>query len=316
MTAPAGRGATVIADEVVRKIARQAATEALPTGAPSVSAGSAAIHGRTAQVSLRVALPYPAPLAEDAHRLQRHVASRTAQLTGLDITSSRLVVTRLTAGGTPPAAAPAEAPITVPPVRTPRRRWSPRSVPATLLILAIWAACAAVTAELVRVRLLDLAPAVRRIRAVDWIADHHAGDFAVGVGALAAVAVGAWLLVSAVTPGRRRELTVVPLGPRLTATIDRSTVAALVRDAVGEVEDISVVSVRAGRRRLTVRARSASGDTGEARRQAVAATERILSACRLRRTLRHRVSVTPDPAWRPPRPATALAPDAPKGPAR
>lgn len=112
MTGPAQRGTTVIADKAVRRIAERAAEEVLPVPASGTGRASVAVHGRRAAVALRVALPYPAALSDTARRVQRHVAARTGELTGLDIRAARLTVTRLALSSTrtPPVAQAEEMP--------------------------------------------------------------------------------------------------------------------------------------------------------------------------------------------------------------
>ncbi len=83
MTDAAVRGTTTVSEKAVRKIAERAAAEALPGFARPSARGSASVRGRRAVVSLGVTLPYPAPLASTAERVERHVTDRTGRLTGL-----------------------------------------------------------------------------------------------------------------------------------------------------------------------------------------------------------------------------------------
>ncbi|MFJ7206634.1 DUF6286 domain-containing Asp23/Gls24 family envelope stress response protein [Streptomyces sp. NPDC098789] len=311
MTAPAARGTTTIADKAVRKIAERAAREALPAPPAVTPQGAATVHRRGATVALRLSLPYPAPLAHTARRVQQHVAERTRHMTGLDVAPPRLAVTRLSTPTDAPAPIAPRVPATAPKgARTGRRWWSPRRAPLTAVLLLGAAACAAVTVDVVRVRATHH-PAAWRADAVEWLVTRHgAGDAKVTVGALTAVALGAWLLALALTPGRRRLLTLAPPGPRVALAMDRSTLAALVTDAVSALDGIDSVRVRSGRRRLTVRARLAFGDRGDALQRVTAATERTVARCGLRRPPRRRVAVVPEPTWeRPPAPATVDAPD-------
>ncbi|MFJ9342280.1 DUF6286 domain-containing Asp23/Gls24 family envelope stress response protein [Streptomyces sp. NPDC101733] len=316
MTELAGRGSTTVADKVVRKIAEQAAAEALSAGRTAAS-GSATVQGRRAEVTLRVALPYPAPLAKGARHVQEHVMDRTRHLTGLEVVRPRLAVTRLTVQG--PAVGPAHAvtsaglPTGGPSApRTPRRWWSPRRFPMAVLILLVGSLCGAVTADVIRVHALGVPAGAWRMGAVEWLAGQQPGDPAVTGIALVASAAGLWVLALALTPGRRGRLGVTSPAAHQTVAVDRSTVASLVRDAVGDVEGIEAVRVRVGRRRLSVRARLAFGDRDDARQEATAVTERILANCLLRRTPRQRVTVTPQPTWQPPG-AADHTPDEEKG---
>ncbi|MBN0043470.1 hypothetical protein JS756_05005 [Streptomyces actuosus] len=112
MTAAAQRGTTTVAERAVRRIAERAATEALPMpprAAAPAPRGAVSVRGRRAEVSLGVALPGPAPLAETVRGVQERVACRTRGSTGLDVAHTRVEVTALTPpaspGGTPRAAA-------------------------------------------------------------------------------------------------------------------------------------------------------------------------------------------------------------------
>ncbi|MFG2623092.1 DUF6286 domain-containing protein [Streptomyces sp. NPDC048507] len=329
MTERAERGSTTVADKVVRKIAEQAAVEALRAGGSARAggtaraggsarpSGTATVQGRRAEVALRVALPYPTPLAQGARRVQEHVRDRTRRLTGLEVARPRLAVTRLTARD--PAAGPAAPsaaaglPADSPAGRTPRRWWSPRRVPMALLVLLAGSACAAVTADVIRVHALGVPAAAWRTDTVEWLAGHRPGDLAVTGAALGAAAAGLWLLVLALTPGRRGRLSVTARAPRQSVAVDRSAVASLVRDAAGDVEGIETVRVRAGRRRLSVRARLAFGDREDAAEQVTAAAQGVLSSCLLRRAPRLRVTVSPQPTWQPPG-AAGHTPAEEKGP--
>ncbi|MGW5399629.1 DUF6286 domain-containing Asp23/Gls24 family envelope stress response protein [Streptomyces sp. NPDC003952] len=304
MTVAAARGSTTIADKAVRKIAERAAGEALPAPLAGTAKGSATVRGRRASVNLDVALPYPAPLSATLRGVQQHVADRTRQLTGLEIASPRVTVTRL-AG--PSVCVTESLPVTqtagrrVPGgARSARRWWSARRAPMAVLLLVATAVCAAVTADVVRVHTTHHVAAAWRLHVVDWLAGHEAGDLPVTVAALAVAAAGVWLLAMAFTPGRRGQLTLAGEQPHESAAVDRSTVAALVRDAVSAVDGVETVRVRAGRRRLTVRAGLAFGDRETALRRATDATDRVLNDCLLRRTPRRKVTVLPEPTWQAP----------------
>ncbi|MET7289354.1 DUF6286 domain-containing Asp23/Gls24 family envelope stress response protein [Streptomyces sp. NPDC005573] len=335
MTGPAGRGTLVVADRAVRRIAERAAGEALP-GASAV--GSVELHGRRAAVDLRVTLPYDTPLAESAERVRQHVAERTGRLTGLDVPAPRLTVTRLritsgrTAAASPPAHGDSPAPSPVPPPagadpagadpaaspdrdrparRSPRRLWSGRSTPMAVLALLAAAASAAVTADVLRVHLTGRPAAVWRAHTVNWLSAHGPQDTAVVVGGACMAALGVWLCVLAATPGCRRWLTLLADGGAPGAVVDRSTVAALVRDAVAATPGVTAVRVRAGRRRVLVRARLGFGDRDRAHASATAAACRAVDGCLLRRAPRVsvRTTATPGPGPRPslPGPDTAQA---------
>ncbi|MFJ2396296.1 hypothetical protein ACIOTI_26540 [Streptomyces sp. NPDC087843] len=106
---PAERGATVIPDRVVARIAARAAGTALrritgprqpPTdlGAPGARATT---HDGTARLALSVDLPYPTDITATCRQLQREVTEKVAQLTGLNISEVMLTVRRLVVAGQP-----------------------------------------------------------------------------------------------------------------------------------------------------------------------------------------------------------------------
>lgn len=96
------RGATVIPDRVVAKIAARAGREALAAQphrrarpAPPTPDASAYVHGGFARIRLAVELPYPIDLAAAARELQRQVTRRVGRLTGLEVTEVALAIRRL-----------------------------------------------------------------------------------------------------------------------------------------------------------------------------------------------------------------------------
>lgn len=100
--APSLRGATVIPERVVARIAARAGREALfaqphaPARlAPPTPDASAHVHGGSARLRLAVELPYPIDLAAAARELQRQVTQRVGRLTGLEVTEVALVIRRL-----------------------------------------------------------------------------------------------------------------------------------------------------------------------------------------------------------------------------
>ncbi|MGW1875429.1 Asp23/Gls24 family envelope stress response protein [Streptomyces sp. NPDC001975] len=105
---PAERGATVIPDRVVARIAVQAARTAqsrraaIPPDRDGPAAPTASAVTRTGSVRLHLTmdLPYPADLPQVCERIRQDVAERVAQLTGLTVGEITLTVQRLvTAGG-------------------------------------------------------------------------------------------------------------------------------------------------------------------------------------------------------------------------
>ncbi|MFD8735966.1 Asp23/Gls24 family envelope stress response protein [Streptomyces sp. NPDC059618] len=90
---PAERGATVIPDRVVARIAARAARTAqsrraaLPPDRGRTAAPSADAAVRTGSVRLHLAmdLPYPTDIPHVCERIRRDVAERVTRLTGLEV---------------------------------------------------------------------------------------------------------------------------------------------------------------------------------------------------------------------------------------
>ncbi|MGW5860769.1 DUF6286 domain-containing Asp23/Gls24 family envelope stress response protein [Streptomyces sp. NPDC055239] len=303
-TPPAERGTTTVADRAVRRIAERAATEALAPGAVEVSRGSAAVRGRRAQVGVTVTLPYPAVLDEAGERVRSHVAERTARLTGLTVPSARIRVRGLSRGersagqATPPVAAEAVETVGG---RT-HRPWSGRRLPVAVLALAAALACGVLLYDVVSVHAAGRAPARWRVQAMEWLAT-HGPDSATASGVLAAIAVfalGVWLLVLAVTPGRRGLLPLKPPEPGVRAVLERRAVAVFLRDAVSDVPGVGQVKVKVGRRTARVRAGLEFGEPDGTRRAVTEAAEAAIAELGLARPLRLRVRLKTAPTWRAP----------------
>lgn len=100
---PAERGATVIPDKVVARIAAQAAhtgqsrRAAIPPDRSGPAAPSASAAVRTGSVRLHLAmdLPYPTDIPHVCERIQHDVAKQVTQLTGLEVGEVTLTVRRL-----------------------------------------------------------------------------------------------------------------------------------------------------------------------------------------------------------------------------
>ncbi|MEU9107217.1 Asp23/Gls24 family envelope stress response protein [Streptomyces xanthophaeus] len=103
----AERGATVIPDKVVARIAARAAREALTgqTGAPPARLGLAAprstvaVSGGSARLGLSLDLPYPIDIAAASRAVQDYVGERVAQLTGMRVTEVTLTIQHLVPSG-------------------------------------------------------------------------------------------------------------------------------------------------------------------------------------------------------------------------
>ncbi|MFF7751578.1 Asp23/Gls24 family envelope stress response protein [Streptomyces sp. NPDC007971] len=100
---PAERGATVIPDRVVARIAARAARTAQSRRAalppdrdgPTAPHASAAVRTGSVRLHLTMDLPYPSDIPRVCERIQRDVAERVAQLTGLRVGEVTLTVRRL-----------------------------------------------------------------------------------------------------------------------------------------------------------------------------------------------------------------------------
>ncbi|TGA99678.1 Asp23/Gls24 family envelope stress response protein [Streptomyces palmae] len=93
---PAERGAIRVADRVVAKIAAQAAREALPA-LPRTPRPEAAVsvRDRTARVRIALELGYPLDIGTHCGAVRRHVRSRVAGLTGMEVREVAITVERL-----------------------------------------------------------------------------------------------------------------------------------------------------------------------------------------------------------------------------
>lgn len=95
--APAGRGATTIADRVVAKIAAQAAREALH-GVPEGGAPPHAmvvVHHETARVRISMELEYPSDIGAQCGAVRRQVVERVKALAGMEVPEVSVHVERL-----------------------------------------------------------------------------------------------------------------------------------------------------------------------------------------------------------------------------
>jgi uncharacterized alkaline shock family protein YloU len=117
-------GRITIADVVVTKIAARAAAEnpdagaatarvlgrAVPGAIPGVRGTDLAalpktsvdVDGSKAYVSLEIAVRWPAPVAEVAGQVRRHVRERIRELAGLEVQEVHIVVADLATDITPP----------------------------------------------------------------------------------------------------------------------------------------------------------------------------------------------------------------------
>ncbi|MEU9401140.1 DUF6286 domain-containing Asp23/Gls24 family envelope stress response protein [Streptomyces sp. NPDC048242] len=315
MTEPHPRGTAAVSEQAVRRIAGRAATEAHPDGTVRVTGSAAAVHGRRTEIALDVALPYPEPLAPLVRRIQDQVTARTAELTGLDVSRVRIGVTTLTpasataSGPVPSGPSPAPADASSPGSRPPRRWWAQRRLPMGILTLLATVAFGLLAADLILVHTGHRPAAAWRTGTLHWLYGHGPGEPLVTVAGISCALLGACLLLLAVTPGRRNLLTTASPAPGTDLAIDRSAVAALLRDAATGTDGVTGTRTRVRRRRATVRADLTSGDRTTAQRRITRAADQVLTDCGLRRPLRLRVTARHRRGrGAVPAPASALAP--------
>ncbi|MGW1798376.1 DUF6286 domain-containing protein [Streptomyces sp. NPDC001984] len=133
------------------------------------------------------------------------------------------------------------------------RPWSARRLPAVLLASVVLVAAGAALIDVVAVRAGRPAAAWRRHLA-DELATRPVDDVWMLTGAAVAAAVGVWLIVLALTPGRRHWLPLRSPVPRLRASLNRDGAADLLRDAAMRVPGVSAARVRVRRHRVKARA--------------------------------------------------------------
>ncbi|BBC37557.1 hypothetical protein SGFS_088510 [Streptomyces graminofaciens] len=134
-----------------------------------------------------------------------------------------------------------------------RRFWSARRVPAGILAVLLLLGTGFFLYDIVAVRAGRSAMAWRRSLARQ-LAERPLDDTWVLVGAGVAVALGLWLLVLALTPGLRDVLPMRRVHTDVRAGLHRGAAALALRDRAMEVAGVRSVRVRAGRKRVDVRA--------------------------------------------------------------
>ncbi|MER6387116.1 DUF6286 domain-containing protein [Streptomyces sp. NPDC001523] len=304
MTGPAARGTTEIAERAVRRIAEQAAKEALIGTGGRVLAGRATVRAGQASVGVEVALPYGGSADAGGEAVGRHVADRTGRLTGMPLSPPRIRVGALSLTGPVPASGTAGAGPGAPTRRSSGRVWSERRLPIAVLAAAVLAAAVLLLRDVVAVHLLHQGPAHWRTRALTWLTVNGPGvpSGAGRVLGAAAVLAGAALLLAAFAPGHRRLLALAVPDRGVRATLGRASAARLVRAAVVEVPGVVHSRVRVGRRRVRVRVRFAFGERRAVEETVEASVTAVVAGLGLARAPRGRVRIRPTAGWRPPEP--------------
>ncbi|MGW5398163.1 DUF6286 domain-containing Asp23/Gls24 family envelope stress response protein [Streptomyces sp. NPDC003952] len=278
------RGTTHIESSVVARIAARLAADALDAHAGPGRRGRAphariTTAGGEARVALRIHLPYPTDLSGVCTRLQEHVAVSLADMTGLHVPEVRVGIEHfiIDTGGARrgPAVDLAKPPAHPGPrgpalggansatanraARVPYRWWTSRRIPAALTAVLVVAGSGLLVYDIVAVGQGHLSrwpqgPLVHQLT------DRPLGSAWLMFAAVLCASLGLWLVVLALTPGRRRLL---PLRlqdqDQVRAALDRAGAAVGMRDAALSVPGVTSARVRLGRR-VSVRAVCSFGD--------------------------------------------------------
>jgi hypothetical protein len=144
------------------------------------------------------------------------------------------------------------------------RFWSVRRVPATVVAAALLAAAGLLLYDVVSVRAERPAAGWRRTLAEE-LDRRTLDDGWVVVGAVAAMLLGGWLIVMAVSPGLRGLLPMRRENERLRAGIEHRAAAVVLRDRAMDVSGVRSVRVRVGRTRVRVWAQAHFRELDEVR---------------------------------------------------
>ncbi|MFM9592419.1 DUF6286 domain-containing protein [Streptomyces scabiei] len=145
-----------------------------------------------------------------------------------------------------------------------KRFWSARRIPAGVLATLLLGGAGLLLYDVVAVRAGRPAMQWRRSLARE-LAERPLDDPWVLAGASVAVLLGLWLLLLAATPGLRDVLPMRRVHPRVRAGLHRGAAALALRDRAMEVSGVRSVRVRAGRKRVDVRAVSHFRELDEVR---------------------------------------------------
>ncbi|TJZ51178.1 hypothetical protein FCH28_22075 [Streptomyces piniterrae] len=145
-----------------------------------------------------------------------------------------------------------------------RRFWSARRVPAGLVALVLLGAAGLLLYDVIAVRAGRQAMAWRIWLAGKLDTVHLDSPWELG-GASAAMLIGIWLIVLAVSPGLRELLPMRRTAPGIRAGLDRSAAALVLRDRAMEIAGVQSVRMTVGRRKVTARAVSHFRELDEVR---------------------------------------------------
>ncbi|MGA5426983.1 DUF6286 domain-containing protein [Streptomyces koyangensis] len=155
------------------------------------------------------------------------------------------------------------------------RFWSARRIPAALTALVLLGASGLLLYDVVAVRAGHRAMTWRRTLARE-LASRPLDDIWTLVGAGVAAGLGLWLLLLALTPGRRRLLQMEKVHPDVRAVLHRKAAALAVRDRAMEVPGVQSAKVRLKRRKAKVRAVAHFRDVDEVRTDLRSASEQAV----------------------------------------
>ncbi|OEU96956.1 DUF6286 domain-containing protein [Streptomyces oceani] len=144
------------------------------------------------------------------------------------------------------------------------RFWSSRRFPAVVLALLLLLGTGLLLYDLVAVRAGGPAMAWRRTLA-DELATRALDDVWVLTGAAVLAAIGLWLLVLAVTPGRRGLLTMRAVTPEVRTGLERAAAALVLRDRAMEVAGVRAARVEVRRHKVKARAEAHFRELDEVR---------------------------------------------------
>ncbi|WP_220183591.1 DUF6286 domain-containing protein [Streptomyces diacarni] len=144
------------------------------------------------------------------------------------------------------------------------RFWSTRRAPGGITALLLFAGIGFLLYDVASVRAGRPGMAWRRTL-TDELATRRLDDVFVMAGAAAAAALGLWLLVLALTPGKRSLLTMRPDTPQVRAGLERSAAALVLRDRAMEVPGVQGARVTVRRRKVRARAQAHFRDLAEVR---------------------------------------------------
>lgn len=144
------------------------------------------------------------------------------------------------------------------------RFWSVRRVPAVLLAFCVAGGAGLLLYDVAAVRAGRPAMHWRRALA-DHLADWRLDEIAVLAAAGAAMLLGLWLILLAVTPGMRALLPMRRDRPHIRAGLRREAAALVLRDRAMEVSGVQSVQIRMGRSKASVRARAHFRDLDDVR---------------------------------------------------